>query len=1420
MHGDFSRGHRPDRKRGQVYTRALAQERRLLLDSDLNSATDALHERLRGLANHLGCPKGSPDLGFLVTPGRLLAIFPDLDGVVITSANLTVHRSYQNKYLDRYPSLHLIADQGAQGTITIRLRQAFNGAVRVWCRRDGAANVTFEGAALAVPLGPDLQPAAANVANQQDVDITLDDGGEIFIGLIESLQNATAAPVFDYAGGTFYLDGLPLQNVTDTSWLTNAPSGGNFQVNGANLANGNRLLAYLEGWERHVTWVEDLGLLEHALGGDTDTMTRGRATGQVKLAFVPANFDLEAFGRALASPVLTDGTLDVTTPPAPPNPDPCALPVQGGYTGRDNRFYRFEVHTGGAAAVATIKWSRDNGSELFPVTDAPTNAELTFPSNTPLRGGDLVEILTPNSIELGDQTPAVLDAPTTTFTPSLRSVGVLARLVGPTANGGATFTLTNPDGLGVVNLPAHYGPFPVAGLKVRRWNGLIEAVNAPLPNGIEVENGLHIALNGSFSPGDYWQYEARTAGTENDNGVFQQQPHGPERDFAPLALLQFNGNGVPLLLERWLDDRFGPLCELTADDIEFDGGNIGSDSNTVQEIIEEIWEQIGGGCCEFTLEPEPGDAAGPIRDILDDTQGEVTICFEPGVYTFTSTLDVNGRTVILKGCPRAVFVGDGVPRIFNVTGQGRLVLEHLVIYAQQAQGTRVLVDVNAPADVEVIETALVVVPAAGVNVAAIAIRMADEEPPLFDPALAAPPQIGFGGEPGSTVRLHRAVIAAGWGVSARRLDRLAISDSVLECATGGVWFRRATEFLLESSTILAGATLDPLAAWSPADLLSNRGPLLATLGDATVPGNAIADASVCLFAVVIERGHMTGSQLFGDVGFVAVSARVSLHHNRYATRLAAVHMFEASGAAIDGEQIRSQGAGAGITIGQANNLSVSGCEVSGCQVAVRLGSIAQTEVRVLTNVQVIGNRIDEAGIGIHVGPASVSVYAGLLTQVAIAENVVRAAGAGILVNALTIGTNQADALAVQPVAVRVADNMVLARQGIVVAGRDVTVADNVVRLLPQQQFAFFGIVGINTSRLTCETNQIEVSIPQAIQQFMVGPQFIAGNQFNAAMNSFAIEVGNVVQSAAIVISGGAEARVAANVTQADQGIVFRSLVANNHLRLSVKGNEFRCGPVRCDDTDDIVFLDNGVAGEVMINVSDSGQVADNRVRANDIMKLEGDLDILAAAGRWKVADNRADGAINISPGTIGNPWVTPGGFEISVDRFRTLDTIGRLSRDAEFIDLINPPPAGGNPAVQPAAAVREAGAGPAAYAMTDTEWRLNYGRAMESFIAAGASPGLVAVIGGRDVVIINTLREAVYHVQCTANWSRDLEIGIPVNDIRINTASVVQVVSNRADQEMRVKQYTHLVMALNVAGGYPQAGNPQAGAIELHNLEI
>ena len=48
-------------------------------------------------------------------------------------------------------------------------------------------------------------------------------------------------------------------------------------------------------------------------------------------------------------------------------PGGAASPSGARYVGPENRLYRVEIHSGGEAGGATFKWSRENGSVVFPI---------------------------------------------------------------------------------------------------------------------------------------------------------------------------------------------------------------------------------------------------------------------------------------------------------------------------------------------------------------------------------------------------------------------------------------------------------------------------------------------------------------------------------------------------------------------------------------------------------------------------------------------------------------------------------------------------------------------------------------------------------------------------------------------------------------------------------------------------------------------------------------------------------------------------------------------------------------------------------------------------------------------------------------------------------------------------------------------
>lgn len=110
-------------------------------------------------------------------------------------------------------------------------------------------------------------------------------------------------------------------------------------------------LVFLEVWRRLISFLEDDSLLEIALDGP-DTTTRLKTVAQVRVAPLSGKVTCEQASK-LIDPN-GHGTLSTVqktsaTPPA----DPCRLPDDVNYSGRDNRLYRVEIHhpgnVGGAA---------------------------------------------------------------------------------------------------------------------------------------------------------------------------------------------------------------------------------------------------------------------------------------------------------------------------------------------------------------------------------------------------------------------------------------------------------------------------------------------------------------------------------------------------------------------------------------------------------------------------------------------------------------------------------------------------------------------------------------------------------------------------------------------------------------------------------------------------------------------------------------------------------------------------------------------------------------------------------------------------------------------------------------------------------------------------------------------------------------
>ncbi len=350
--------------------------------------------------------------------------------------------------------------------------------------------------------------------------------------------------------GRYYVDGLLCEN---EDWIAyNDQPGGPL----TDISKLNRMLVYLDVWERHVAWCEEASnsMREAALGPyGPDTATRSQLVWQVRIYELPnynpdyinSDFyvDFEKFknetipgdrGRLSAMVQERGGSGN----------ERCAANPSGKYLGLENQLYRVEIHQPtGSAGDPTFKWSRDNGSLVFPVIEGkirfPSDengkkmyvelAHLGLDESKALKKGDWVEFVH-ESYVLHNRAESLLqveDIDHQTMEVTLVTKG----------NGKLPY-------ISDARLPI-----------LRRWDQC-ESKNPEIrPEGdipinkqdwINLEDGIQIKFGeGSYRTGDYWLIPARAATRDIEwlgepGGV---SPHGIDHHYAPLAILKRDNNG-------------------------------------------------------------------------------------------------------------------------------------------------------------------------------------------------------------------------------------------------------------------------------------------------------------------------------------------------------------------------------------------------------------------------------------------------------------------------------------------------------------------------------------------------------------------------------------------------------------------------------------------------------------------------------------------------------------------------------------------------------------------------------------------------------------------------------------------------------------------------------------------------------------
>ena len=235
--------------------------------------------------------------------------------------------------------------------------------------------------------------------------------------------------------------------------------------------------------------------------------------------------------------------------------DPCAIPPESRYRGLENQLYRVEVHRGGGAwdgedntkgNAATFKWSRENGSVVFPIVDladgSVTLEHLGKDSRQDLQVGDWVEVVDDDYILRGES-ESLLQV--TEIDPDSRQV-----------------TLS-----GTPAIDADQTPFKHPLL--RRWDHIIDDPTedaVPITEGepwIPLERGIEIQFTApgedepanDYRAGDYWLIPARTeTGDVEWPGSYNQPdalpPHGVEHHYAPLAIISTSSNPIEIEVDR------------------------------------------------------------------------------------------------------------------------------------------------------------------------------------------------------------------------------------------------------------------------------------------------------------------------------------------------------------------------------------------------------------------------------------------------------------------------------------------------------------------------------------------------------------------------------------------------------------------------------------------------------------------------------------------------------------------------------------------------------------------------------------------------------------------------------------------------------------------------------------------------------
>lgn len=349
------------------------------------------------------------------------------------------------------------------------------------------------------------------------------------------------------------------------------------------LPTGVAYVVYLDVWERHITYIEDDHIREVALGG-ADTATRSKVIWQVRVApgtvenannpcdnFNPSDQNLLPFlfgsGR---------GRLKAMAQQKSVSTDPCIIPPDANYRGAENQLYRVEIHRPGPAwngsdnppstTAATFKWSRENGSVIFPIVSVASGSGTTTvvlenlgrDDRFGLSEGDWVELV--NDV-LVLQSGALQDTLPPNTPPNLLQVQAIdSGSLKVTLTGTADPKLGDPATHPLLRRWDHQAGDPAEGGLTLGSDGAALIQESSDGNWLALEDGVQIQFQlpdtgrpvNQYRTGDYWLIPARTATSDvewpreaakDSTGAtviapIAKPPDGIQHHYAPLAIFE------------------------------------------------------------------------------------------------------------------------------------------------------------------------------------------------------------------------------------------------------------------------------------------------------------------------------------------------------------------------------------------------------------------------------------------------------------------------------------------------------------------------------------------------------------------------------------------------------------------------------------------------------------------------------------------------------------------------------------------------------------------------------------------------------------------------------------------------------------------------------------------------------------------